>query len=49
MRNVKELFDDLLLGGAAMTIDDLVIVESQEITWLFDEEILENNQKKKLR
>ena len=27
--------DDSLLGGAAMSIDDLEIVESQEIRWLF--------------
>ena len=34
MRRAVELFDDSLLGGAAMSIDDLAIVESQEIRWL---------------
>ncbi len=48
MRNIKELFDDLLLGGAALSIDDLAIVESQEITWLFDEETLPNDKKKNI-
>ncbi|KGG14373.1 MULTISPECIES: hypothetical protein [Prochlorococcus] len=35
MSTAIELFDDSLLGGAAMSLDDLKIVESQEIRWLF--------------
>ncbi len=30
-----ENFDDSLLGGAAMSIDDLEVVQAQEIIWLF--------------
>ncbi len=30
-----EFSEDSLLGGAAMSIDDLEIVEAQEIRWLF--------------
>ena len=39
-----ELFDDSLLGGAAMSIDDLEIVESQEIRWLFVKQDSDNEQ-----
>ncbi len=35
MRRAIEIFDDSLLGGAAMSIDDLEVVQSQEIIWLF--------------
>ena len=35
MKRVFEALDDSLLGGAAMSIDDLEIVESHEIRWLF--------------
>ena len=35
MRRTIEIFDDSLLGGAAMSIDDLQIIESQEIRWIF--------------
>ena len=30
-----ELSEDSLLGGAAMSLDELEIVEAQEIRWLF--------------
>jgi len=30
----KPLVDDLLLGGAALSLYDLAMVESQEIEWL---------------
>ena len=35
MRRTIEIFYDSLLGGAAMSIDDLEVVQSQEIIWLF--------------
>ncbi len=35
MLDSLELFYDSLLGGAAMSMDDLEIIESQEIRWLF--------------
>ena len=42
-----DLFDDSLLGGAAMSIDDLEIVESQEIRWLFVKTESDQDQSKK--
>ena len=35
MKRSIEFFDDSLLGGAALSIDDLEIVESRKIKWLF--------------
>ncbi len=48
MRRTIEILDDSLLGGAAMSVDDLEIVESQEIRWLFSTQENENDQNKKL-
>ncbi len=31
----KALADDLMLGGAALSVSDLAIIEAQEIEWLF--------------
>ncbi len=38
MTTAFEIFDDSLLGGAAMSLGDLELIESQEIRWLFFEE-----------
>ncbi|WP_269623378.1 hypothetical protein [Prochlorococcus marinus] len=40
MQKKIEIYDDSLLGGAAMTIEDLRMVESQEIKWLM---VLQNS------
>ena len=32
----KPFVNDLLLGGAALSLSDLAMVESQEIEWLFE-------------
>ncbi len=44
MLNSLELFHDSLLGGAAMSIDDLEIIESQEIRWLFTRQDFDNDE-----
>ena len=48
MLKAKEFSDDFLLGGAAMSIDDLKIVESQEIRWFFARDQSHNDQSEDL-
>ena len=45
MRTAIEFFDDSLLGGAALSVDDLEVIEAQEIRWLFTSQ--ENEKEKK--
>ena len=48
MRKTREVCDDSLLGGAALSIDDLKVIESQEIRWLFVRQESENDQLQKI-
>ena len=48
MRKPREVCDDSLLGGAALSIDDLKVIESQEIRWLFVRQESENDQLQKI-
>ena len=44
MSTAFEIFDDSLLGGAAMSLGDLELIESQEIRWLFTRQDFDNDE-----